>query len=366
MAWQISRSRLFSFWFLICIFFLTVFFLHGGSESAKASLGPMLGGSLLKGSSKAKPNAVIVMLVSPSRINQALVALRNVEDRFNRRLQYPYVILTEATITEEIQQKADWITDKRAKFADLPAEMWGPPPFLSQEGIDASLKNIGFSMGYRSMCRFFSGYFWKHPAIAPYEWIWRLDSDIEFHCDVPYDPIIRVRDAGALYGFVQVNGDSDYVQPTLAGNISEFLSKNSHLVPPGANQGFVWHNLPKVMQGNGGNAEWTRWTFYNNWEISHRSVWESEIYTGLFDHLEHAGGFYYERWSDAPIHSFGVAMSLRTDQVMQFTDMGYEHQAWPYECPFTSDKCTCVLNDNTQNFDNRGYEWFNASTRRPS
>ena len=29
-----------------------------------------------------------------------------------------------------------------------------------------------------------TGFFWKHPALTPYDWIWRLDSDIHFHCDL--------------------------------------------------------------------------------------------------------------------------------------------------------------------------------------
>jgi hypothetical protein len=45
-----------------------------------------------------------------------MVALRNVEDRFNRRLKYPYVIFTEATITEAVRSKADWLTEGRATF----------------------------------------------------------------------------------------------------------------------------------------------------------------------------------------------------------------------------------------------------------
>jgi Glycolipid 2-alpha-mannosyltransferase len=68
------------------------------------------------------------------------------------------------------------------------------------------------------MCRFYSGFFWRHPAIIQYDWIWRLDSDIVFHCDVvcglffvspriylpwqPYDPFIRMQSAQALYGSI--------------------------------------------------------------------------------------------------------------------------------------------------------------------
>ena len=51
-------------------------------------------------------------------------------------------------------------------------------------------------------------------------------------------------------------------------------------------------------------------------------MWESELYTSFADYLENAGGFFYERWSDSPIHSFGVAMLLRREQVLQFLDFG--------------------------------------------
>lgn len=69
-------------------------------------------------------NRVIFMLVAPSRIHQATLALLNVENRFNRRLRYPYVLFTaseeeSAMITEEDKRKIDWITQGRAKFGTL-------------------------------------------------------------------------------------------------------------------------------------------------------------------------------------------------------------------------------------------------------
>ena len=48
-----------------------------------------------------------------------MVALRNIEDRFNHRLKYPYVLLTEANITEAIQDKANWITEGRVTFGTV-------------------------------------------------------------------------------------------------------------------------------------------------------------------------------------------------------------------------------------------------------
>ncbi|KAF9266974.1 nucleotide-diphospho-sugar transferase [Marasmius fiardii PR-910] len=302
-------------------------------------------------------NAAIYILVPPSRLHQATIALRSTENSFNRRLKYPYVLLmTEeelTEVTEEMRGKIDWITEGRATFAALRNEDWHVPETLDKSRIEKSLQTIGFSSNYRSMCRFNSGLFYRHPALSKYDWLWRLDTDIEFHCDVPYDPIQRMIDAKALYGFVQISGDADYVQLSLATNVSHFLATHSHIIPRDANLGFVWHSsqsIEKALSGHGTNDDWNKMCMYNNFELSHRSVWESEVYARFFDFLDEAGGFFYERWGDAPIHSFGVSMALRKDQVLQFNDMGYQHQGWPYECPESSARCTCRKEGAAANF----------------
>ncbi|KAF8074597.1 nucleotide-diphospho-sugar transferase [Lyophyllum atratum] len=330
---------------------------------------------LSRSSRHAKPKGVILMLLPPSRVHQATLALRNVEDRFNRRLKYPYVLfMVEGEydqVTELQREKIEHITEGRAKFAEVPKSEWDVPESLDSLLVEASLNKIGFSHGYRAMCRWYSGFYWKHPALAQYDWLWRLDTDIEFHCDLPYDPIERLVENDALYGFVQVAYDADWVQPTLASNVSAFMSavhdgSLSLSFPEEVNHEFVWNGkdgVEKAMSGEAGNREWTKRCMYNNFEISHRSVWESDIYTQLFAFLDRAGGFFYERWSDSPIHSFGIAMSLRKDQVLQFKDMGYQHQGWEYECPAESTRCTCLREKKFENFKDGGIGWFEPDRR---
>ncbi|TFK35773.1 nucleotide-diphospho-sugar transferase [Crucibulum laeve] len=314
-----------------------------------------------------RPNGVIFILLAPSRITQALVALQNVEDRFNRRLKYPIVLFTAEDetefITEEVKSKVNWITEGRASFATTTKESWEVPPWMDQDRVRNSMETIGFSFGYRAMCRYYSGFFWTHPALASYDWLWRLDTDIQFHCDVPYDPIERLIEKHAVYGFVQVNYDATWVQPSLASNVSQFLYENQHIIPPDANQRFVWKGddgAAKAMAGAATSEDWTGACMYNNFEISHRSVWESNIYTKFFEHLDKAGGFFYERWGDSPIHSYGLAMSLRQDQVVQFKDLGYQHQAWAYECA-DLDRCACVKDGVSKDFNDHADAWFNPS-----
>ncbi|EIM89542.1 nucleotide-diphospho-sugar transferase [Stereum hirsutum FP-91666 SS1] len=310
------------------------------------------------------PKAAIVMLVSPSRMTEMTMALYNIEDRFNRRLKYPYVLFTpydEAySITDEIKAKVAHITEGRATFAVIEQEYWDVPAFLDKKRVDSSLRNIGFSLGYRAMCRFYSGLFWRHPATSRYDWLWRLDSDIEFHCDVPYDPVERLISENALYGFVQVTYDANWVQESLASNVSFFLSQNKQLIPPDANLPFAWKGdsaVESALNGVADGGDSTGNTVYNNFEISHRSIWESELYTSFFEFLDLAGGFFYERWGDAPVHSYGLAMLLRREQAYQFHDLGYQHQGWEYECP-NLDRCACLKEGAALDFRDDGAKWF--------
>lgn len=43
--------------------------------------------------------------------------------------------------------------------------------------------------------------------------------------------------------------------------------------------------------------------------------WRSDAYMEFFNYLDEKGGFYYERWGDAPVHSIGAALFLQKDQV---------------------------------------------------
>ena len=83
--------------------------------------------------------------------------------------------------------------------------------------------------------------------------------------------------------------------------------------------------------------------------------WRSEAYEDYFEHLDRAGGFFYERWGDAPVHS--IALGLFEDKSKihwyvhratniarqdsfrdRFRDIGYQHIPY-FNCP-NSPKCS--------------------------
>lgn len=89
---------------------------------------------------------------------------------------------------------------------------------------------------------------------------------------------------------------------------------------------------------------------WSNFEIGNLDLWRSEGYQKFFDFLDRKGGFYYERWGDAPVHSIGAALFAKKDQIHFFNDIGYRHEPFQH-CPqgdaHKRGKCWC---DPEQNF----------------
>ncbi len=64
----------------------------------------------------------------------------------------------------------------------------------------------------------------------------------------------------------------------------------------------------------------------------------------FFEHLEKEGGFYYERWGDAPVHSIGAALLSSKDKLHFFHEIGYRHEPFQH-CPMSDShkqgRCWC-------------------------
>lgn len=77
-----------------------------------------------------------------------------------------------------------------------------------------------------------------------------------------------------------------------------------------------------------GGVEYNNCHFWSNFEIADLNFWRGEAYRKYFTFLDQKGGFYYERWGDAPVHSIAAALFLPKDQIHFFSDVGYKHDPW--------------------------------------
>lgn len=72
--------------------------------------------------------------------------------------------------------------------------------------------------------------------------------------------------------------------------------------------------------------------FWSNFEIARLDFFRSKEYNDFFEMMDRSGGFWMERWGDAPIHSLAAGALLGPRDIHYFRDFGYRHTTIQH-CP---------------------------------
>ncbi|ORZ03673.1 nucleotide-diphospho-sugar transferase [Syncephalastrum racemosum] len=297
-----------------------------------------------------KVKAAFVILARNSDLNGIRQSIRQVEDRFNRKFNYPYVFLNEEEFSDEFKSLTQSLTKAETRYGKIDASMWGYPSHINQTYAAECRKDMadrsiiyGGSESYRHMCRFQSGFFFRHPLLAQYEYYWRVEPDIQYFCDIDYDVFQMMKDNQYKYGWTL--SLTEYMQtiPTLWETVQKFIQKYPEHIIWGKDSMVSWLTDDNFNSYNGCH-------FWSNFEIGSLDFLRSEAYVKFFEFLDQTGGFFYERWGDAPVHSLAVAMMLKKDEVHFFNDIGYKHNPLMH-CPtesYLQKSCHC---DGGENFE---------------
>ncbi|KAF9484134.1 glycosyltransferase family 15 protein [Pholiota conissans] len=300
-----------------------------------------------------RASAAFVFLARNGDINGVVSSMKQMEDRFNKKFRYPYVFLNEVHFDEAFKERVLELTDADVQFGLILPEHWNQPPEIDEkkatEAREQMVRNrviYGGSVPYRNMCRYNSGFFYRHELLKPFKYYWRVEPGVTYFCDLDYDPFLFMQDNDKLYSFTLALPEYVTTVPTLWDEVKAFMANNTDLISRDNAMDFL---------SNDGGLTYNLCHFWSNFEIASLDLWRGEAYSKFFDHLDKAGGFYYERWGDAPVHSIGAALFARKDQIHFFDDIGYRHE--PYQhCPkgesHKRGKCYC---DSNQSFDYHYY-----------
>ncbi|KAJ2664144.1 hypothetical protein IWW48_000913 [Coemansia sp. RSA 1200] len=293
-----------------------------------------------------RANAAFVILTRNKELNSLCETLVQLEDRFNRRYNYPYVFVNNEPFSDEFKERIKNVVSGECHFGLIPNEHWSYPDYIDQTRAAEARKKMseqkiiyGGSESYRHMCRYESGFFYRHPLMDQFKWYWRVEPGVKFACDIDYDPFMFMQENGKKYGFTISLKEYPKTIPTLWDVTTEFMAKNKDMIPE--------KNLMDFVTNNKGGYNMCH--FWSNFEIGDLDFLRSEQYSAYFDYLDRAGGFFYERWGDAPVHSLGVAMFLKKDEVHWFDDIGYFHSPL-WNCPKgeANKKCWCPAEESIE------------------
>ena len=165
----------------------------------------------------------------------------------------------------------------------------------------------GNLVSYHQMCRWNSGLFYKHPALADVRYYWRVEPKVHFFCDIDYDVFRYMADHNKTYGFTINLYDAPQSIPTLWPETLKFLEAHPEYVHE--NNAREWLEDSERRPGHNVKANgYSTCHFWSNFEIADMEFWRSKAYEDYFEHLDRAGGFFYERWGDAPVHSIALGL----------------------------------------------------------
>ncbi|KAK3339749.1 nucleotide-diphospho-sugar transferase [Lasiosphaeria hispida] len=315
--------------------------------------------------SKPRANAAFVVLARNKELDGVIQSMKSIERHFNRWYNYPYVFLNDGDFNSTFKETVKNYTKATVEFGKVGPDMWGFPdwvdPKVAKEGIakqgDAAVMYGGLE-SYHSMCRFYSGFFYKHPLLAKYEWYWRLEPEIKYFCDITYDPFLKMIESNKTYGFTIAVKELRETVPNIFRYASAYKRKNN-IASQGLWEMFVEpqpdkepevpedtsplpeevlrsdpgrNTLPEIDYEAMEGEKYNMCHFWSNFEIARLSFFRSKEYEDFFQMMDHSGGFWMERWGDAPIHSLAAGALLAPRDIHYFRDFGYRHTTIQH-CP---------------------------------
>ncbi|KAL9105281.1 MAG: hypothetical protein Q9227_009520 [Pyrenula ochraceoflavens] len=318
---------------------------------------------------KPRANAAFVVLARNKEIDGVIQSVKSIERHFNRWFHYPYVFLNDGEFEQSFKDTITNYTSAQAEFGKIDPSMWGYPDWVdksvAKEGIqkqgDAAIMYGGME-SYHHMCRFYSGFFYKHELLQKYEWYWRLEPEIKYFCDITYDPFLEMIYANKTYGFTIAVKELKETVPNIFRYASAYKRKNKlksqglwemfleaepeeeekplpdtskpkQSLPQEILQTEPGHHLikdvdPESMEGE----KYNMCHFWSNFEIARLDWFRSSEYEDFFQTMDRSGGFWMERWGDAPIHSLAAGALLAPRDIHYFRDFGYRHTTIQH-CP---------------------------------
>jgi alpha 1,2-mannosyltransferase len=307
----------------------------------------------------ARENAAFVTLARNEDLEQLIPSIESVEQYFNSKFNYDWVFLNNEPFSPEFIEAISTRVSGKAKFGLVPHEHWSYPAWIDQDKAAQGRKQLaedgviyGDNEPYRHMCRFESGFFFQHELMKPYRYYWRVEPETSLYCYIDYDVFKFMRENNKKYGWTISITEWIKTIPTLWNTTIDFVDQHPE---------YLHRNRLEKFLSDDGRKSYNLCHFWSNFEVADMEFWRGKIYQDYFKHLDKSGGFFYERWGDAPVHSIAAALFMDADEIHFFDDIGYRHP--PFEhCPSYQSqkglKCDCTPAGGTT------FDWHQSSCLR--
>ncbi|CEP17680.1 hypothetical protein [Parasitella parasitica] len=159
----------------------------------------------------------------------------------------------------------------------------------------------------------FKVFFFRHPLLDQFDYYWRIEPDVQFSCDVYYNPFTHMRENDLKYGFAISIHEYELTMPTLWKSTKDFITKHPDYIVP-------FNSFLRII-----------------------NIWHTLIIL-----IRQADSFMKDG-GDAPVHSIAAALLLKQSEAHVFYDIGYYHGPVLHYLSESSwlpkEKCNCDPED---------------------
>eukprot|EP00727_Mastigamoeba_balamuthi_P009890 m51a1_g5523 hypothetical protein (433) ;mRNA; r:422764-424240 len=233
------------------------------------------------------------------------------------KARHPILIFHDDYAPEDFPKVAEAAPELTLFFVKIDLRLMNPPNTTLEQakrwvkGLDGGIK--GRTVGYRWMCRFFSGAMQAtvstlFPRATYYL---RLDDDSFIESQLDVDPLSAAEQKNRSYVYRSLSVDQwggsqfvDLFRRFIEDNYPELMPR---LQTPNANIVTRSFSVP-----------------YNNYHISRLSFWQSKLIRSMLYTADQAHSFMKYRWGDATIHGI-VILILPPSEVEQVSYFAYRH-----------------------------------------
>lgn len=184
-----------------------------------------------------RANAAFVVLARNSEIDGVILSMRSLERHFNQWFNYRWIFLNDEPFDDEFKKRVLEVASGKTNFGIVPPNKWKFPNADTPEFKEAVESQgdrsimYGNMQSYHSMCRFYSGYFFEHPLVKKLDWYWRVEPDVDFYCDLTYDPFLEMEKHGKKYGYTIAIKELVNTVPSLFRKTKEFIKETKLETP---------------------------------------------------------------------------------------------------------------------------------------
>lgn len=286
--------------------------------------------------------ALVLHINKRQDVLQALGTIASYEQRFNRRYNYDWVIMTTRPIdTGYREAMVNGVSPgTEVRFIELRYQrpFVGYPAKIDRTKARNARKQMKLPKSRslvnpilaRHLTRFAAGNFYNLDNLwNNYDYYWKVPLDSRLQCDVTFDVFKYMQRKGIKYGWLLMEQDWQLLHPTLMSHVTSYFGLNeddSRLLPLFP---FGDHSC----------------NFNPDSELVDVSFFRSQPYQDFFNYIDALNGFYYETWRESHIKTIATSLLLDSKEVHYFHNLAVETAALsncPKNATFYADRrCSC-------------------------